>query len=199
MISSPISAVVRSRSGASTRKGLGGVHDGFQLAGRHGPLFAGAQQAAEHLLPVEALAAAVFLDHHVGDFVDALVGGEAAIAALALPPPPDGVGLFALARVHHPILPETAIGHFIQETHPEHLFKECSHFCELVSHPSQMPRILEIAIQTALAKTRRCRGGNARRCGALRCRQSSPARRLHQRASRRLFPAGKNSIAWPRS
>jgi pyruvate dehydrogenase (quinone) len=47
--------------------------------------------------------------------------------------------------------PEIGSGYF-QETHPEHLFKECSHFCELVSHPSQMPRILELAIQTALAK-----------------------------------------------
>ena len=81
----------------------------LQLARGDRPLFAGAQQAAQHLLPVEALAAAVFLHHHVGDLVDALVGGEAPVAALALPPPPDRVGLLALARVHHPILPETAI------------------------------------------------------------------------------------------
>ena len=50
-------------------------------------------------------------------------------------------------------IPSQEIGSgYFQETHPEHLFKECSHYCELVSHPSQMPRILEIAIQTALAK-----------------------------------------------
>src|SRR5437588_10772474 len=47
--------------------------------------------------------------------------------------------------------PEIGSGYF-QETHPEHLFEQCSHYCELVSHPEQMPRVLEIAIQTALAR-----------------------------------------------
>jgi len=68
-------------------------------------------------------------------------------------------GLYDCHRSRVPVLaiaaqiptPEIGSGYF-QETHPEHLFKECSHFCELVSHPSQMPRILELAIQTALAK-----------------------------------------------
>ncbi len=41
---------------------------------------------------------------------------------------------------------------FFQETHPEHLFAQCSHFCELISHSEQMPRILEIAIQTAVSR-----------------------------------------------
>lgn len=50
-------------------------------------------------------------------------------------------------------IPSQEIGSgYFQETHPESLFKECSHFCELVSNPSQMPRTLEIAIQTALSK-----------------------------------------------
>ena len=111
-MSSPISLVVRSRSGASTRKALSGVYDGLQLAGRDGALLAGAEQAAEHLLAVEALAAAVLLDHHVGNLVDALVGGEAAIAALALPPAADRVGLLALARVDDTVLPEAAIRTF---------------------------------------------------------------------------------------
>jgi pyruvate dehydrogenase (quinone) len=31
-------------------------------------------------------------------------------------------------------------------------FRECSHYCELISQAEQMPRVLEIAIQTALAK-----------------------------------------------
>jgi pyruvate dehydrogenase (quinone) len=56
-----------------------------------------------------------------------------------------------LAIAAHIPSPEIGSGYF-QETHPESLFKECSHFCELVSNPSQMPRILEIAIQTALSK-----------------------------------------------
>src|SRR5436309_53686 len=46
---------------------------------------------------------------------------------------------------------EIASGYF-QETNPEHLFAQCSHYCELVSHPEQMPRVLEIAMQTAIAK-----------------------------------------------
>src|SRR5271157_297722 len=94
------------------QKGLRGVHDSLEFAGRDGAFFAGAEQAAEHLLAVEALAAAVFLDHHVGDFVDALVGGEAAIAALALAAAADGIGLLALPRVDDPVLTETAIGTF---------------------------------------------------------------------------------------
>ncbi|MDR3402541.1 MAG: ubiquinone-dependent pyruvate dehydrogenase [Chthoniobacter sp.] len=46
---------------------------------------------------------------------------------------------------------ELGSGYF-QETHPEHLFAQCSHYCELVSQPEQMPRVLEIAVQTALAR-----------------------------------------------
>jgi pyruvate dehydrogenase (quinone) len=68
-------------------------------------------------------------------------------------------GLYDCQRSRVPVLaiaaqiPTQEIGSgYFQETHPEHLFKECSHFCELVSHPSQMPRILETAIQTALTK-----------------------------------------------
>jgi pyruvate dehydrogenase (quinone) len=46
---------------------------------------------------------------------------------------------------------EIGCGYF-QETHPENLFRECSHYCELISQPEQMPRVLEIAIQTAIAR-----------------------------------------------
>ncbi|WP_420237889.1 ubiquinone-dependent pyruvate dehydrogenase [Telmatobacter bradus] len=68
-------------------------------------------------------------------------------------------GLYDAHRSRVPVLaiaahiPSQEIGsNYFQETHPEHLFKECSAFCELVSTPAQMPRTLEIAIQTALAK-----------------------------------------------
>jgi pyruvate dehydrogenase (quinone) len=68
-------------------------------------------------------------------------------------------GLYDCHRSRVPVLaiaahiPSPEIGsQYFQETHPEHLFKECSHFCEVVSHPSQMPRLLEIAMQTALNK-----------------------------------------------
>jgi pyruvate dehydrogenase (quinone) len=68
-------------------------------------------------------------------------------------------GLYDCQRSRVPVLaiaahiPSREIGSgYFQETHPEHIFKECSHYCELVSHPAQMPRTLEIAIQTAIAK-----------------------------------------------
>ena len=41
---------------------------------------------------------------------------------------------------------------FHQETHPERLFQECSHWCELVSTAEALPRALHIAVQTAVAK-----------------------------------------------
>src|SRR5262249_14759059 len=46
---------------------------------------------------------------------------------------------------------EIASGYF-QETHPQELFKECSHFCELISSANQMPRTLEMAIHAAVAE-----------------------------------------------
>jgi pyruvate dehydrogenase (quinone) len=50
-------------------------------------------------------------------------------------------------------IPSAELGSsYFQETHPEHLFAQCSHYCELVSEPSQMPRVLEIAMQTAISK-----------------------------------------------
>ena len=60
-------------------------------------------------------------------------------------------GLFDCHRSRLPVLaiaahipsPEIGSGYF-QETHPQELFRECSHFCELISDPSQMPRTLEI-------------------------------------------------------
>ena len=68
-------------------------------------------------------------------------------------------GLYDCHRSRVPVLaiaahiPSQEIGSgYFQETHPEHLFAQCSHYCELVSHAEQMPRILEIAIQTAIAR-----------------------------------------------
>ena len=68
-------------------------------------------------------------------------------------------GLFDCHRSRVPVLaiaaqipsPEIGAGYF-QETHPQTLFKECSHYCELVSEPAQMPRTLEIAIREAVGK-----------------------------------------------
>jgi pyruvate dehydrogenase (quinone) len=68
-------------------------------------------------------------------------------------------GLYDCHRSRVPILaiaaqiPSHEIGSgYFQETRPEHLFAQCSHYCELVSQPEQMPRVLEIAIQTALSR-----------------------------------------------
>jgi pyruvate dehydrogenase (quinone) len=68
-------------------------------------------------------------------------------------------GLFDAHRSGAPVLaiashiPSDQIGTgFFQETHPERLFTECSHFSELVSQPEQMPRLLRIAMQTAVGK-----------------------------------------------
>src|SRR6202167_5445522 len=50
-------------------------------------------------------------------------------------------------------IPSNEIGSgYFQETHPEHLFAQCSHYCELVSPAEQMPRVLEIAMQTAISR-----------------------------------------------
>jgi pyruvate dehydrogenase (quinone) len=68
-------------------------------------------------------------------------------------------GLYDCHRSREPVLAvaahipsqETGSGYF-QETRPESLFRECSLYCELVSQPEQMPRVLEIALQTAISK-----------------------------------------------
>lgn len=50
-------------------------------------------------------------------------------------------------------IPQSQIGvGYFQETHPENLFKECSHYCELASEPGQVPRVLQSAIQHAYSK-----------------------------------------------
>src|SRR5258708_13829770 len=56
-----------------------------------------------------------------------------------------------LAIAAHILSSEIGSGYF-QETRPEHLFAQCSHYCETISHPEQMPRVLEIAMQTAISK-----------------------------------------------
>ncbi len=68
-------------------------------------------------------------------------------------------GLFDAHRSRLPVvaiaaqIPSEEIGSgYFQETHPEQLFRECSSYCELVSVPEQMPRVLEIAIRRAIAE-----------------------------------------------
>jgi len=68
-------------------------------------------------------------------------------------------GLYDCHRSRVPVValaaqvPSSEIGSgYFQETHPEHLFAQCSHYCELVSQSEQMPRVLEIAMQTAVSR-----------------------------------------------
>src|SRR6202790_3429485 len=68
-------------------------------------------------------------------------------------------GLYDCHRSRVPVLgiaaqiPSNEIGSgYFQETHPEHLFAQCSNYCELISQPEQMPRVLEIAMQTAISR-----------------------------------------------
>jgi pyruvate dehydrogenase (quinone) len=68
-------------------------------------------------------------------------------------------GLFDCHRSRVPVLaiaaqiPSHEIGSgYFQETHPENLFKDCSYYCELISQPEQMPRVLAIAMRTAITK-----------------------------------------------
>lgn len=67
-------------------------------------------------------------------------------------------GLYDCYRSRVPVLaiaaqiPSMEIGStYFQETHPELLFNECSHYCELVSHADQIPRVLDIAMRTAIS------------------------------------------------
>src|SRR3954471_10594416 len=67
-------------------------------------------------------------------------------------------GLYDCHRSRVPVLaiaaqiPSHEVGSgYFQETHPEHLFQECSHYCEMVLQPMQMPRVLGIAMRSALA------------------------------------------------
>jgi pyruvate dehydrogenase (quinone) len=68
-------------------------------------------------------------------------------------------GLFDCHRNRVPVLaiaaqiPSTEIGSkYFQETHPQTLFKECSHYVELISDPRDVPRIVETAIREAITK-----------------------------------------------
>ena len=68
-------------------------------------------------------------------------------------------GLYDAHRSQVPVLaiaahiPSIEIGiDFFQATHPEHLFKECSHYAELVTRPDQLPQVLLRAIRVAVSQ-----------------------------------------------
>ncbi len=68
-------------------------------------------------------------------------------------------GLFDAHRNNVPVLaiaahiPSSEIGiDYFQATHPESLFKECSHYVELASSPDQLPQILLRAMRVAIGR-----------------------------------------------
>ena len=68
-------------------------------------------------------------------------------------------GLHDCHRSRVPVLaiaaqvPSAEIGtNYFQETKPEQIFTTCSDFCEVISTPEQIPRVLAIAMRTAIAK-----------------------------------------------
>src|SRR5476649_2779725 len=68
-------------------------------------------------------------------------------------------GLFDCHRSGVPVLaiaahiPSSEIGiDYFQATHPESLFKECSHYVELVSRGDQLPQVLLRAMRVAVAQ-----------------------------------------------
>ena len=92
---------------------------------------------------------------------DALVTGRLAVCAGSCGPGNLHLinGLFDCHRNRVPVLaiaaqiPSTEIGSkYFQETHPQTLFQECSHYVELISDPRQVPRIVETAIREAVTK-----------------------------------------------
>ena len=93
-------------------------------------------------------------------------------------------GLFDAHRIRVPVLaiaaqiPSAEIGGgYFQETHPQDLFRECSHYCEPVSEAGPDARALEIASARRSAARRLRRGASGRRRVASRARATSAERR----------------------
>jgi len=90
---------------------------------------------------------------------EAAVTGELAVCAGSCGPGNTHLinGLYDAQRSRVPVLaiaaqiPSGEVGsNYFQETHPTELFRECSVYCEQVQTAEQMPRVLEIAMRTAI-------------------------------------------------
>ena len=90
---------------------------------------------------------------------EAQISGELAVCAGSCGPGNLHLinGLFDCHRNQVPVLaiaahiPSSEIGSgYFQDTHPQELFRECSHYCELVSNPEQLPQVLGIAMRKAI-------------------------------------------------
>jgi pyruvate dehydrogenase (quinone) len=92
---------------------------------------------------------------------EATLTGELAVCAASCGPGNTHLlnGLFDASRSRVPVLaiaaqiPRREIGSgYFQETHPQELFRECSVYTELVSIAEQLPRVLRIAMRTAVSR-----------------------------------------------
>jgi pyruvate dehydrogenase (quinone) len=92
---------------------------------------------------------------------EATLTGELAVCAASCGPGNTHLinGLFDANRSRVPVLaiaaqiPRDEIGSgYFQETHPQELFRECSVYTELVSTAAQLPRVLRIAMRTAVSR-----------------------------------------------
>jgi pyruvate dehydrogenase (quinone) len=92
---------------------------------------------------------------------EATLTGELAVCAASCGPGNTHLinGLFDANRSRVPVLaiaaqiPRDEIGSgYFQETHPQELLRECSVYTELVSTAAQLPRVLRIAMRTAVSR-----------------------------------------------
>jgi pyruvate dehydrogenase (quinone) len=92
---------------------------------------------------------------------EAAITGELAVTAASCGPGNLHLinGLWDACRSRVPVLaiaahiPRDEIGSgYFQETHPQDFYRELAVYCELVSMPEQLPRVLEIAMRTAISK-----------------------------------------------
>ncbi|MFD1826912.1 MULTISPECIES: ubiquinone-dependent pyruvate dehydrogenase [Mumia] len=92
---------------------------------------------------------------------DAHLTGEVAVVAASCGPGNLHLinGLYDAQRSRVPVvaiashIPSVEIGSgYFQETHPQELFRECSVYCEMAGVPEQLPRILEIAMRSAISE-----------------------------------------------
>jgi pyruvate dehydrogenase (quinone) len=92
---------------------------------------------------------------------DAILSGSIAVCAGSSGPGNLHLinGLYDCHRSRIPVLaiaahiPSNEIGGgYFQQTRPEQLFNECSVFCETITRPEQMPRMVTIALQHAISR-----------------------------------------------
>src|ERR1700682_3884260 len=130
------------------------IHDCFQLGSGHWPFFARFQKSLQNLLPLEALAAPVLLDDHVGNFVDTLVGRESAATFQALAPAANGVADAALPRINHLVVNLRAKRTFHRADSPRWaaLSPAASFSCSAISRnfPSESPSFMSNGTPTRL-------------------------------------------------